>query len=74
MYHCVSERQTEWACSVEEARIILLTAAAGYAEGIGPLAVIQYHRPEQTLLYQIVEEYCPAFIARQQGIAGELPA
>ena len=29
----------------------------------------QHHRPEQILLYQVVEEYCPAFTAHfvEQG-------
>lgn len=33
----------------------------------------QRHRPEQTLLYQIVDEYYPAFAALMAGQGKELP-
>ncbi len=39
------------------------TRAAARAERDGCAASYQRHRPERTLLYQIVEQYCPAFLA-----------
>lgn len=34
----------------------------------------QHHRPEQTLLYQIVDEYYPAFAAHLAEQGRELPS
>lgn len=50
-----------------------LSAAARNAEGHGSVARYQRHSAEQTLLYQIVEEYYPAFIAHLAEQGRELP-
>lgn len=42
---------------------MLQLAAAGMATWDRDAGCYQRHRPEQTLLYQIVEEYYPAFMA-----------
>jgi hypothetical protein len=34
---------------------------------------LQRHRPEQTLLYQLVEEYYPAFVAQLAAQGTQLP-
>ena len=48
-------------------------AAARMATRDRGAACYQHHRPEQTLLYQIVEEYYPAFTAHLAEQGGELP-
>ncbi len=45
----------------------------GRPAGIGILVVTTSHRPEQTLLYQIVDEYYPAFAALMAEQGKELP-
>ena len=50
-----------------------LSAAARNAEGHGSIARYQRHCPEQTLLYQIVEEYYPAFTTHLTEQGGKLP-
>ncbi len=49
---------------------------AGREAGSGALGATRYerHRPEQTLLYQIVEEHYPAFLAQFAARDRELPA
>ena len=49
------------------------TAAAGNAEGDRSAVSNQCHRPEQTLLNHIIEEYCPAFTAHLAAQGEELP-
>ena len=49
-------------------------AAARTATRDGDAGRYQRHRPEQTLLYQIIEEYYPAFAAHLAAQGGELPA
>ncbi len=50
-----------------------LTVAARNAEGGGSVGRYQRHRPEQTLLYRIVEAYYPAFAACLAAQGRELP-
>jgi hypothetical protein len=50
-----------------------LTAAAKNAEGDRLAACYQRHRPKQTLLYRIVEEYFPAFATHAAAQGRELP-
>ena len=50
------------------------TAAARNAESVRSAGHYQPHRPEQTLLYQIVEEYYPAFPAHLAEQGRELPS
>jgi ribosomal protein S27E len=54
-------------------RIMPLTAAARNAEGGRSAGCYHRHRPEQTLLYQIVKEYYPAFTAHLAEQGRELP-
>ena len=48
--------------------------AAGTASRDRDTGRYQSHRPEQTLLYQIVDEYYPAFAALMAEQGKELPA
>ncbi len=50
-----------------------LTAVARNAEGDWPAGRYQRHRPEQILLYRIVEEYYPAFATPMAVQGRELP-
>jgi len=50
-----------------------LTAAARNAEGDRSAARYQRHRPEQTLLYQLVEQHYPVFIDCMAGQGWPLP-
>ena len=47
--------------------------AAGTAERAGGTAPYQRHRPEHTLLYQIVEQHYPAFVAHMAEQERPLP-
>ena len=49
------------------------STAARNAEGDWPAGSYQRHRPEQTLLYQIVEQHYPAFTAHLAERGKELP-
>lgn len=49
------------------------STAARNAEGDWPAGSYQRHRPVQTLLYQIVEQHCPAFTAHLAERGKELP-
>lgn len=49
-------------------------AAAGTATRERDAGRYQRHRPEHTLLYQIVEQHYPAFTAHLAAQGGELPA
>lgn len=49
--------------SIAGMRIMPSSTAARNAEGDRPTGSYQRHRPEQTLLYQIVEQHYPAFTA-----------
>ena len=49
------------------------STAARNAEGDRPAGSYQRHRPEQTLLYQIVEQHYPAFTAHLAERGKELP-
>ena len=49
------------------------TAAARNAGGKREAGSYQRHRPEQTLLYQIVERYYPVFTTHLAGRGIELP-
>ena len=46
-----------------------LTAAARNAEGNWSVARYQRHRPEQTILYRIVEQHYPVFVEHMAGQA-----
>jgi hypothetical protein len=48
--------------------------AAGTGERAGGTAPYQRHRPERTLLYQIVEQHYPAFVAHMAEQERPLPA
>lgn len=50
-----------------------LTAAASNAEGNRSLARYQRHRPEQTLLYRIIEQHYPVFTTHLAEQGRELP-
>jgi hypothetical protein len=54
-------------------RIMPSSTAARNAEGDWPAGSYQRHRPEQTLLYQIVEQHYPAFTAHLAERGKELP-
>ena len=49
------------------------STAARNAEGDWPAGSYQRHRPEQTLIYQIVEQHYPAFTAHLAERGKELP-
>jgi hypothetical protein len=49
------------------------TRAAASAERDGCAASYQRHRPERTLLYQIVEQHYPAFVAYMAEQERSLP-
>ena len=49
------------------------STAARNVEGDWPAGSYQRHRPEQTLLYQIVEQHYPAFTAHLAERGKELP-
>jgi hypothetical protein len=50
-----------------------LTAAARNAEGDRSAGRYQRHRPEQTLLYQLVEQHYPVFVDCMAGQGRPLP-
>jgi len=54
-------------------RIMHLTAAARDAEGDRSTGRNQRHRPEQTLLYRIVEQHYPVFSTHLAELGRGLP-
>ena len=48
-------------------------AAADRGSPASQTTPYQRHRPEQKLLYQIIEQYYPAFVAASCGAGKELP-
>ena len=52
--------------------MLQLSAGKDASEGKGPVR-FERHRPEQTLLYQLVEEYYPAFEAQWAAEGRVLP-